>query len=64
MVLHDVNHVIKVINVKVPKEVHKMDEEIIWPSYDPNPIIIRTTHFQSFHEGQHLSDTLIEFYLK
>jgi hypothetical protein len=48
----------------VPKEAQKAVQEIVWPSYDLNPVIIKALDFESLQEGQSLSDTVIDFYLK
>jgi Ulp1 family protease len=59
VVLHE-----EVLNVKMPKEAQKAVQEIVWPSDDPNPVTIKASNFESLQEGQPLSDTIIDFYLK
>ena len=42
----------------------KVQDSIVWPLDDPNPVTIRAMDFQSLSEGQCLTNTVVDFYLK
>lgn len=41
-----------------------VQDSLVWPRDDLNPVTIRTTDFESLTKGQCLTDTMVDFYLK
>jgi Ulp1 family protease len=53
--------------IDVPNEAYKTVQdiqEVVWPLKDSNPVVIRVVDFHSLNEGQCLTDTIVDFYLK
>jgi len=39
-------------------------QEVVWPLDDPNLLVIKSIDFHCLDEGQCLTDTIVDFYLK
>jgi len=70
-----INHIIKEVLYKydsfeenpidMPNEGHSVVQDLlIWPCDNSNPVTIRTTNFESLSKGQCLICTMVDFYLK
>jgi len=61
----DINHVFSEEDpIVVSNEASKTTQEVVWPLDDPNLVAIRAIDFHSLNEGQWLTDTIVDFYLK
>jgi len=61
----NINEVSNEDDINVSNEAQiQVQDFVVWPSNDPNPVTIRANDFQSLTRGQCLTDTVVDFYLK